>query len=58
MPRFFVEKITHPAVLSPEESRHARRALMRAVTSVRPGVTNCGRKIGPGCAVTQRNLRM
>jgi 16S rRNA (uracil1498-N3)-methyltransferase len=27
MPRFFVEKITHPAVLSPEESRHAVRAL-------------------------------
>jgi len=27
MPRFFVEKITHPAVLSPEESRHALRAL-------------------------------
>ncbi len=30
MPRFFVEKITHPAVLSPEESRHARRALRLA----------------------------
>jgi 16S rRNA (uracil1498-N3)-methyltransferase len=27
MPRFFVKKITHPAVLSPEESRHAVRAL-------------------------------
>ena len=27
MPRFFVEKITDPAVLSAEESRHARRAL-------------------------------
>jgi len=27
MPRFFVEKITHPAVLSAEESRHALRAL-------------------------------
>jgi 16S rRNA (uracil1498-N3)-methyltransferase len=27
MPRFFVEKITHPAVLSPEESRHAVKAL-------------------------------
>lgn len=27
MPRFFVERITHPAVLSPEESRHALRAL-------------------------------
>lgn len=27
MPRFFVKKITHPAVLSPEESRHALRAL-------------------------------
>ncbi|HLY09621.1 MAG TPA: RsmE family RNA methyltransferase [Planctomycetota bacterium] len=27
MPRFFVPKITHPAVLSPEESRHAVRAL-------------------------------
>jgi 16S rRNA (uracil1498-N3)-methyltransferase len=27
MPRFFVEKITHPAILSPEESRHALRAL-------------------------------
>ena len=27
MPRFFVEKITHPAVLSPEESRHALKAL-------------------------------
>src|SRR6185503_9556582 len=30
MPRFFVEKITHPAVLSPEESRHALRALRLA----------------------------
>lgn len=30
MPRFFVEKITHPAVLSPEESRHAIRALRLA----------------------------
>ena len=30
MPRFFVEKITHPAVLSPEESRHAVRALRLA----------------------------
>lgn len=27
MPRFFVDRITHPAVLSPEESRHALRAL-------------------------------
>jgi 16S rRNA (uracil1498-N3)-methyltransferase len=27
MPRFFVEKISHPAILSPEESRHAVRAL-------------------------------
>jgi 16S rRNA (uracil1498-N3)-methyltransferase len=27
MPRFFVEKITHPAVLSADESRHALRAL-------------------------------
>ena len=27
MPRFFVEKIAHPAVLSAEESRHAVRAL-------------------------------
>jgi len=27
MPRFFVEKITHPVILSPEESRHALRAL-------------------------------
>ncbi len=27
MPRFFVEKIAHPAVLSPDESRHAVRAL-------------------------------
>jgi 16S rRNA (uracil1498-N3)-methyltransferase len=27
MPRFFVENITHPAVLSAEESRHALRAL-------------------------------
>lgn len=27
MPRFFVEKISHPAVLSPEESRHAVRTL-------------------------------
>ena len=27
MPRFFVEKISHPAVLSPEESRHAVKAL-------------------------------
>ena len=27
MPRFFVEKISHPAILSPEESRHALRAL-------------------------------
>lgn len=27
MPRFFVERITHPAVLSPEESRHALKAL-------------------------------
>ncbi len=31
MPRFFVEKITHPAVLSPEESRHAVRALRLGV---------------------------
>src|SRR5437868_3726832 len=30
MPRFFVDKITHPAVLSPEESRHALRALRLA----------------------------
>jgi 16S rRNA (uracil1498-N3)-methyltransferase len=30
VPRFFVEKITHPAVLSPEESRHALRALRLA----------------------------
>lgn len=30
MPRFFVEKITHPAVLSAEESRHALRALRLA----------------------------
>jgi 16S rRNA (uracil1498-N3)-methyltransferase len=30
MPRFFVERITHPAVLSPEESRHALRALRLA----------------------------
>lgn len=30
MPRFFVEKITHPAVLSPEESRHALKALRLA----------------------------
>jgi 16S rRNA (uracil1498-N3)-methyltransferase len=36
MPRFFVEKITHPAVLSPEESRHAVRAL----------------RLGPGDRVT------
>ena len=27
MPRFFVERITHPAVLSSEESRHALRVL-------------------------------
>jgi len=27
VPRFFVEKISHPAILSPEESRHAVRAL-------------------------------
>src|SRR5579862_4741965 len=31
MPRFYVEKITHPAVLSLQESRHARRALRLAV---------------------------
>src|SRR4030095_11854503 len=36
MPRFFVEKISHPAVLSPEESRHALRAL----------------RLGPGDRVT------
>ena len=30
MPRFFVERITHPAVLSPEESRHAVKALRLA----------------------------
>jgi 16S rRNA (uracil1498-N3)-methyltransferase len=36
MPRFFVEKITHPAVLSPEESRHALRVL----------------RLGPGDRVT------
>lgn len=30
MPRFFVEKITHPAILSPEESRHALKALRLA----------------------------
>src|SRR5574341_2658995 len=36
MPRFFVEKITPPAVLSPEESRHALRAL----------------RLGPGDRVT------
>jgi 16S rRNA (uracil1498-N3)-methyltransferase len=31
MPRFFVEKITHPATLSPEESRHAVKALRLSV---------------------------
>jgi 16S rRNA (uracil1498-N3)-methyltransferase len=31
MPRFFVEKISDPAVLSPEESRHAVRALRLTV---------------------------
>src|SRR5262245_48670154 len=36
MPRFFVEKITHPATLSPEESRHAVKAL----------------RLGPGDRVT------
>jgi len=36
MPRFFVERITHPAVLSPEESRHALKAL----------------RLGPGDRVT------
>jgi 16S rRNA (uracil1498-N3)-methyltransferase len=36
MPRFFVEKITHPAVLSAEESRHAVKAL----------------RLGPGDRVT------
>ena len=36
MPRFFVERITHPAVLSPEESRHALRVL----------------RLGPGDRVT------
>ena len=30
MPRFFVDRITHPAVLSPEESRHALRSLRLA----------------------------
>lgn len=30
MPRFFVERITHPAVLSDEESRHAVRSLRLA----------------------------
>ncbi|HZE95939.1 MAG TPA: RsmE family RNA methyltransferase [Planctomycetota bacterium] len=30
MPRFFVERITHPAVLPPDESRHALRALRLA----------------------------
>jgi 16S rRNA (uracil1498-N3)-methyltransferase len=30
MPRFFVGKITHPAVLPPEESRHAVKALRLA----------------------------
>lgn len=30
MPRFFVDRITHPAILSPEESRHALRALRLA----------------------------
>lgn len=41
MPRFFVEKITHPAVLSPEESRHAVRAL----------------RLGPGDRVTVFDAR-
>lgn len=36
MPRFFVERITDPAVLSPEESRHARKVL----------------RLGPGDRVT------
>lgn len=36
MPRFFVDRITHPAVLSPEESRHAVKVL----------------RLGPGDAVT------
>jgi len=36
VPRFFVERITHPAVLSPEESRHAVRVL----------------RLGPGDPVT------
>jgi 16S rRNA (uracil1498-N3)-methyltransferase len=31
MPRFFVDKITHPAVLSESESRHAVRALRLSV---------------------------
>jgi len=38
MPRFFVEKITHPAVLSPEESRHALRALRLAPGQSSPDV--------------------
>jgi 16S rRNA (uracil1498-N3)-methyltransferase len=41
MPRFFVEKISHPAVLSPEESRHALKAL----------------RLGPGDRVTVFDAR-
>jgi 16S rRNA (uracil1498-N3)-methyltransferase len=60
MPRFFVEKITHPAVLSPEESRHALRALRLAsgdrVTVFDPKETWSGEIESTGGVVTVRLL--
>lgn len=60
MPRFFVEKITHPAVLSPEESRHALRALRLAagdrVTVFDPDETWSGEIESTGGVVTVRLL--
>lgn len=60
MPRFFVEKITHPAVLSPEESRHAVKALRLApgdpVTVFDPHETWSGRIESAAGKVTVRLL--
>lgn len=60
MPRFFVEKITHPAVLSPEESRHAIRALRLSagdrVTVFDPRETWSGEIESTAGAVTVRLL--
>jgi len=60
MPRFFVERITHPAVLSPEESRHAVKALRLApgdrVTVFDPNEAWTGEIQSAGGTVTVRLL--